>query len=211
MGEYAKHNGQEVKIGTCENMYYLRDDQRNEIDGYGFDEETLGVIRFRFPFPDEDENAPGDFDDYARGVRVPGYSLPAELSGDEHHQIQFTSTAGYNLCIPCPEQYGDGERPDGLKVHRNGFNGHPVVRQQAHRGGHLVTLLSCNACGALHRLDTAADAAPVAEAFLNEAERQDYSPHHDTPNNWGYANSEQQRRFLTLMARRIMGGYEVTA
>ena len=27
MGEYAKYAGERVKIGTCEDMYYLRDDQ----------------------------------------------------------------------------------------------------------------------------------------------------------------------------------------
>lgn len=29
MGEYATYKGQEIKIGTCEDCYYLRADQRH--------------------------------------------------------------------------------------------------------------------------------------------------------------------------------------
>lgn len=223
MGEYAKYNGQDVKIGTCENMYYLRAGQRHEIDGYGFDAETLGVIRFRFPFPDEDALEPGHFDDYSRGVRVPGYSLPAELSGDEHHSVQFTSSTGYVLSIPCPEQFGTpGLGPvdvGGIGVHRNGFNGYPVLVQQAFRGGRLVSLLHCGACGAVHRLDTLEDARPVIDAFREEAEREEWrrssSDWDEAAGRWGgscnYGNEpvhgETQRAFLRAVADRIEAGY----
>jgi len=225
MGEYATHKGEHVKIGTCENMYYLRAEQCAEIDGYEFDAETLGVLRFRFPFPDEDGTEPGHFDDYGRGVRVPGYSLPETLSGDEHHSVQFTSSAGYVLSIPCPEQYGQAglsvETPDGLRIGRNGFNGYPVVSQQAHRGGVLVTLLRCGACGGIHRLDTSEDAEPVIEAFRAEAEREEWrrlsSDWDEEAGGWGgscnYGNEpahgEQYRAFLHAMADRIAAGYAV--
>jgi hypothetical protein len=49
VGEYATFRGSSIKIGTCESMYYLRADQRHEVDGY-------------------------------------------------------TATAGYNLCVPCPDE-----------------------------------------------------------------------------------------------------------
>jgi hypothetical protein len=55
MGEYATYNGENIKLGTCESMYYLRADQRHLISGYRFD----GGDRFRFPFPDEDDIEPG--------------------------------------------------------------------------------------------------------------------------------------------------------
>lgn len=219
MGEYATYRGESIKIGTCENMYYLRADQRHLISGYRFE---LDVERFRFPFPDEDHIEPGGaFEDHSRGVRVPGYSLPAELSGDEHGSVQFTSSAGYVLSIPCPEQYGqpglrvdlgllvppggcEGVETAELHVGRNGFRGHPVVRQQAFRGGHLVTLLSCNACGALHRLDTLEDAAPVIQAFRAEAERQEYRRDLAVA---AYANSDRERANLNAIADRIEAGY----
>lgn len=206
MGEHATYAGQSVKIGTCEDMYYLRADQRDEIEGYDFSQPVLDVIRFRFPFPDEDGTEPGRYDDYSRGVRIPGWSLPAELSGDEHHSIQFKNDAGYLLSIPCPEQYGQPgmkvELPNGLTVHRNGWNGGPVVRQQAFRGGHLVTIVSCGACGALHRLDTLEDARPVIDAFYAEAERQEW-----TRNGYVPAHSLQSRLNLQTIAERIEAGY----
>lgn len=226
MGEYARYRGEDVKIGTCENMYYLRADQRHLIEDYEF---ALDVERFRFPFPDEDEIEPGAFEDHGRGVRIPGWSMPETLSGDEHGSVQFTSSAGYVLSIPCPEQFGEGGLsmtfPEGLslgglRVGRNGFRGYPVVRQQAFRGGVLVTLVSCGACGCLHRLDTLEDAEPVIEAFRAEAAREewrrlmnDYDVENDqwsdSPANYGLepVNSEPHRRFLREMAARIEAGY----
>lgn len=210
MGEYAKYNGESIKVGTCEDFYYLRDDQRDLVTGYTFDRALLDVARFRFPFPREDGVEPGQFENHMHGVRVPGYSLPAELSGSEHGSVQFTSTAGYVLSIPCPEQFDTpGLGPvdvNGVPVHRNGFNGHPVVRQQAHRGGHLVTILSCNACGAPHRLDTKADAAEVAEAFIEEADRTEYRD--GTARAVEYAHSNDTRREYALIAARILRGYD---
>jgi hypothetical protein len=205
MGEYAQYNGSDIKLGTCENMYYLRADQRHLIDGYKF---ALDIERFRFPFPDEDDVEAGAFKDHSRGVRIPGWSLPATLSGDEHGSVQFTSSAGYVLSIPCPEQFGTpGIGPvdvEGVNVHRNGFNGYPVVRQQALRGGVWVTLVSCGACGCLHRLDTLEDAEPVIEAFRNEAAREQYRA-----GTIELANSETHRAFLLEMASRIEAGYFV--
>lgn len=210
MGEHATYKGSRIKIGTCENMYYLRADQRDEIEGYGFDASTLDVVRFRFPFPDEDGTEPGAFEDYGRGVHIPGWSLPATLSGDEHGSIQFTSDAGYVLSGHGPEQYGQPglslTTPEGLTIHRNGFRGHPVVRQQAFRGGCLVTLVSCGACGALHRLDTLEDARPVIDAFRAEAERQE--PQRGGA--WNYANSLRERLNLEQIADRIEAGYTTT-
>lgn len=211
MGEFAELDGRRIKIGTCENLSYLRADDRHAVSGYDFGEDVLAVVRFRFPFPDEDGLAPGAYDDYYRGVRVPGCSLPETLSGDEHHSVQFTSSAGYVLSIPCPEQYGTpGLGPvdvDGLAVHRNGFNGHPVVRQQAFRGGQLVTLLSCGACGALHRLDTLDDAQPVIDAFRAEADRQEWF---GQPQQLRPAHSDTDRERLRAIADRIEVGYTVT-
>jgi len=211
MGEHARYQGQTIKIGTCENMYYLRAEQRAEVEDYDFPPDVLGVIRFRFPFPDEDEIEPGHFEDYGRGVSIPGWSLPETLSGDEHGSVQFTSSAGYVLSIPCPEgRRAEGDvmstEVDGLTVHRNGFRGGPVVRQQAFRGGSLVTLVSCGACGALHRLDTIEDARPVIEAFRSEADRNEYRAGEYEP-----ANSERQQTFLRMIAERIEAGYAVTA
>ena len=60
MGEYAKHKGEEIKIGTCENMYYLRFDQRHKVKALPGNVDPNGAdayaLRFRFPWPNEDKN-----------------------------------------------------------------------------------------------------------------------------------------------------------
>lgn len=226
MGEYATYRGESIKIGTCEDMYYLRADQCDQISGYNF---ALDVDRFRFPFPDEDAIEPGQFADHARGWKVPGYVLPDELSGDEHGNIYFRNELGYTLAIPCPEQFerdASGmwtEIPIGegtLRVGRNGFSGGGAnVAQQAFRGGHLVTLLHCGSCGAVHRLDTIEDAGLVIDAFREEADRTEWrrmdwdternawsdSPAYD----WEPVHTGESREHLLTIAERIEAGYSV--
>jgi len=217
MGEHVEYKGETIKIGTCENMYYLRADQVHLIEGYEFE---FNVDRFRFPFPDEDDIEPGQFEgpEHRRGWKIPGYRLPAELSGDEHGNVQFTSTAGYVLSIPCPEQFGqpgltvhvpltdEPEQTVLLRVGRNGFNGQPVVSQQAWRNGLLVTMLRCGACRAIHRLDTLEDAAPVAQAFRDEAMREEWSGLNQMVQ---LANSSSSIKAMLDMADRIEAGYAI--
>jgi hypothetical protein len=221
MGEYAKYKGESIKIGTCENMYYLRADQRAKITGYDF-ASCLGEIRFRFPFPDEDNIEPGAFEDYDRGFRIPGgWTIPADF--DHDGTVQFTSPIGYVLSIRCPESV-DGPRGlgaidvDGVNVHRNGFRGGYVVRQQKYVDGEWWTVVACKSCGCAWRLPRET-AATVAEAFLDESERQEWrrspSDWDEAAGRWGgscnygneYAHDEQGRNEFRTMAARILAGY----
>lgn len=212
MGEYANVNGDRVKLGTCEDLYYMRADQMDRVSGGDWPalRSALGVIRFRFPFPDEDGIEPGSFDPYDRGFKLRGYTLPAKLSGDEHGSIQFQHRAGYLVSIPCPEQFGQPgmsvNLPNGLHVARNGFNGEPRIVQQAFRGGVLVTLLRCGACGAIHRLDTLEDARPVLEALRAEALETEWSPV-ECRRVDRYPVGSDYRRQLETIAARIEAGY----
>lgn len=214
MGEYANFGGRSVKIGTCEDMYYLRADQMDKVSGgdWPANRRALDVIRFRFPFPDEDGIEPGSFEDYGRGFKIPGYTLPRDLSGDTHHAVQFTNPKGYNLCVPCPESFGveDGpvDLPNGIRVHRNGWDGGPRITQQAFRGGVLVTLLSCGACGAHHRLDTIEDARPVIDALRAEAVRTEWNPR-ECKQQDRYPVGSDYRAMLDKIAQRIEDGYAV--
>lgn len=203
MGEYAKFNGGEIKVGTCENMYYIRADQRHLVE-YDFD----AGDRFRFPFPDEDAIEPGQFGDHDRGVEIPGYTIS---EGHDHGTVQFVASVGYVVSLPCPEQYGQPgftiEMPDGLRVGRNGFHGYPVVKQQKVVDGALWTVIACGACGYKWRLPKD-QAAEVAERFLDEAEREEYR--HDL-GGFGPAHTDDSKRFYLEMAKRIMAGYEAVA
>lgn len=77
MGEYAirKSDGQNIKIGTCESMYYIRfedrDKVRSEPNSISLSNPAhVDGLRFRLPFPDEDNLEPGQYDDYNRGIRL---------------------------------------------------------------------------------------------------------------------------------------------
>lgn len=123
MGEYAKWNGQEIKIGTCENMYYLRADQAHRVqrlEGNVDPVRDAAALRFRFPWPDEDGKDPGDDHGkgYERAVTLRGLSVP---DGVEHSIVQFVASAGYNVCLPCPESgaaggYVGSERDQQLAI-----------------------------------------------------------------------------------------------
>ncbi len=170
MGEYAilEETGVDVKIGTCEDMLYLRYDQRHQVRQQRgslnpADRETQKQIRFRFPWPDEDNIGPGEFSDPFRRLAV---DVPAPTDF-EHGIVQFVaSKEGYNVCLPCPE---GPEADHGLTVHRNGFPGSAFLVQQAVRDGRLVAVMEC-VCGRRYRLPTIEDAEPVCEALLLKAE-----------------------------------------
>lgn len=168
MGEYALHEGREIKIGTCEDMYYLRADQRHQVQRLpgNVNPATETGIRFRFPWPDEDGKKPGSFEPPDRGI-CPGYDLkpPAEV---EHCPIQFKADAGYLVSLPCPEAPHIRDLPN-LRIHRNGFQGAVLITQQRPWEGHLVLVCMCGGCGTKYRLPTLEDAKPVIDACRKRA------------------------------------------
>ena len=174
MGEYAirKSDGAEVKIGTCEDMYYLRADQADQVTHKSGNVdprnlEHLKSLRFRFPWPDEDMTAPGSFDRYDRTVAV---RVEGDLPPFEHFTVQFSAQAGYLLSIPCPE----GPPADhGLTVHRNGFSGRVLLDQQAYRGGLLVGIFRCGGCGAKFNVPTWEMVEPFVVAIRAEGDRRE--------------------------------------
>lgn len=70
MGEYGYYHNNLVKLGTCENMYYLRYEDRDKIEpeNNSLDPAYTTNLRFRLPFPDEDHIQPGQYHNYDRGM-----------------------------------------------------------------------------------------------------------------------------------------------
>lgn len=168
MGEYATFRGERIKIGTCEDLYYLRADQVGRLShsdiGNHWD-----AVRFRFPFPDEDSTEPGDFRDSGRSVPVSGLKPPAEL---DHHTIQFKANypdRGVLVMLPCPFS-ADGQA-GAVRYQFNGFAGAVRIVQQRIWDGLLVLVAECGACGARYRYPTIEDAEPVLVALRSQADR----------------------------------------
>ena len=180
MGEYARFRGEEVKIGTCEDMYYLRADQRFSVAYVpgNVQPSTVG-LRYRFPWPDEDMIQPGSdrFHDngYHRSIFVPGYAAPANV---EHSNVQFVAQAGYLISLPCPEGLPDSTPGltatrdyKGHTIHRNGFSGAVhLVSQKLMEDGRLVPVLRCGGCGAMWRVEIAGDIEALAVALRSEGD-----------------------------------------
>lgn len=164
MGEYATFNRQRIKIGTCETMYYLRADQRHLIHAEAGNvdptaEDDLKYIRFRFPFPDEDDHHPGDFENYNRSHPIRDVPLP---EGVEHYNVQFSAPPGYLISLPCPE---GTPSPKGVTIHRNGMVGPLAVSGQALRGEVWAVICTCRGCGALFNMPTLDEAQPIIDSL----------------------------------------------
>lgn len=199
MGEYANYNGNRIKIGTCESMYYLRFDQRHMVTASEtplFDPEVLAQIRFRFPFPAEDAIEPGDFEYTDRGVTLHGFEQPKEV---EHGSVQFKADNGYLVSLPCPE--GPDADP---RVGKNGYGGPCDLVEQGLRDGQLVGIVRCKGCRTLYRLcDGYEEAAAVAiramadrQARTNDAAYGGAARLHETADRLlaGYAPKAQEVR-----------------
>lgn len=196
MGEYAKYNGKEVKIGTCEQMYYLRADQVSLIQPLNGSvnprsKAQAEQIRFRFPFPQEDGTEPGAFEDFDYSLGLYGIEPPEDI---EHHFLQFVRnyphSGGLLLSIACPRSK-EG-KASSIKVCYNGYSGPIGINSQRLVDGKLVLICACGDCGALYRVPTLEDAKPildVLEQYAKDRERD------------GNGN------FYREIARRITAGY----
>lgn len=215
MGEYAYVGGNKsrhVKIGTCEEMYYLRYDQRFLVKGdenslNPSDRDILPQLRFRFPFPDEDSVAPGEFAGFERGLRIYGYQMPAEV---EHYTIQMRHDKGYLMSIPCPESLPEDvaltwnghagsseDRQYWTKIFRNGFSGGPALTQQKYVPGvGLVPIMKCLSCGAKWRLQERHDIEALVVAIRADADK------------YCRPGDESHNKFLHTVADRVLAGLE---
>jgi hypothetical protein len=200
MGEYAMFGKEEIKIGTCESMYYLRADQAHKVRPLSGNVDPIRNrldIRFRFPFPDEDRNAPGHFDPYMRGIF---FHVPVP-EGVEHGNKQFQGEGGYLVSLPCPESKAceDFSKREGLRFFRNGHQGPcSLVQQKWVKQGNrefLVPVFRCTGCDSLWRIETIEECAPYIASLRTQANER------KTEGNLSAAN------FFDSIADRIEAGF----
>lgn len=205
MGEYAMSAAGRVKIGTCEDMLYLRWDQVTSVRAERGSVDPIAQhveLRFRFPWPDEDTVAVGEFADPFRRLAL--RDAPAPIAPADHHAIQFIARpAGYVVSLPCPES-GAADAPP-YTIHRNGFTGATFLVQQRWYEGRLVAVCEC-VCGARWRLPTLADAEPMLVALRAEADRFEQAARcrctdHDA------SAEDAHALFLRTVADRAEAGY----
>ena len=169
MGEYAKYGGKEVKIGTCESMYYLRFEDRGKVQAIPHSLNPAGTenLFWRLPFPDEDHIGPGGYQDYNRGLRLyrtvkDPYGRPQFDRGEDFEDqetvndpgiIQLSHRdAGLLINVPC---YHGLKLPDVVKPMQAFWNGKghsfELAHVKNHKGRGLMPLVRCRHCGQMWR------------------------------------------------------------
>lgn len=159
MGEYARRkiDGQEVKIGTCNRMYYCRYDQKNEID-YPYNSDNL---IWRIPNPDEDGTLPGDYNySLLRDDVIVPWKLKLDSSKLKREDVAILKETGtIQLSDKRMGLLVNIRCPHGLPLKQEtntqcslGYNGH---QNTLHLCGlkntqrELTVVFSCASCGSI--------------------------------------------------------------
>lgn len=163
MGEYVTYRADLWKLGTCEDLYYIRYTDLLAIiaDGASTAPGNLtpieylgGAFRFRFPFPDEDALGPGRHaaPNYERGLLVPWPEGVAE--GADHERVWVTvgipgEPNGYDTGarLPCPQDLTAEPYPYDRRQPRR----LQIVQQRPFEGA-LWTIVQCPYCRQRWRL-----------------------------------------------------------
>lgn len=172
MGEYAKFRGQDVKMGTCNAMYYITYDSYKKYTKSGelvpeSNHDYSTNCLFRFPFPDEENDGVVAHNDFNRGVTF----MVSKSTGIEMgHSTMFFRTdwnnnrksdapaIGFSTpCIQTPEF--SLEKHDFNKTNDNLI--FEVVLQRF-IDGELQTVVRCPYCGEMCRLSK-----EEAKAFIS--------------------------------------------
>lgn len=163
MGEYAEFSGERIKIGTCESMYYLRWDDRyrvSPLSGNVNPAMDTGLF-FRLPFPDEDEQLPGEYQEFNRGYRLGSKSAigwtdwtPEGLDDCGPGHIQLSHTSGLLLSVPCHHGVKLPEVGPGTRAHWNGKS-HAIELcfVKSMPGGSLRPVYRCRFCESMWSCD----------------------------------------------------------
>lgn len=153
MGEYTASG---LKMGTCEELMYLRASQRfgirpapGSVDPSSAAGERTSL--FRFPWPDEDGTSVGAFDPPDRTLPVLGYAMPAE--GIEHGHVTLNGK-GLSLTMPCPLGGAGHAIVQGLSAlrFRRTVGAEVELQYQRVMDGALWSVCQCIGCGRAFRL-----------------------------------------------------------
>ena len=157
MGEYAnrKKDGKRIKIGTCEALYYLRYEQRNEVDYNFHDDEWF----WRIPTPEEDHVKPGEFDfsPLIEGKYVPYSLMLKTYTMPDRYKEAYAADAGVMQLkddrsgllanVPCHHGLALPAGTDTIKFGWNGKSDCLYLAYLKNTPKELRVVTKCKVCG----------------------------------------------------------------
>lgn len=167
MSENALYNGQQVKIGTCECMYYLRWEDRGRVDPLpsNLNPAATPGLFFRLPFPDEDGIGPGSYPKHNRGYRLGRHEgegvyrhwvdwYPDDADEMEPGTLQLRHPSGLLVNVPCHHGVKLPETAPGTSAHWNGKSHSLELCFVKHVGGGVLRpTYHCRHCGDMWSTD----------------------------------------------------------
>jgi len=164
MGEYAKRktDQEEIKIGTCDCMYYLRYEDRHTVEALPGHVDTVNTLNlfWRLPLPSEDEILPGCYKSHQCVIRL--YYVPEkrtyscqyavdfrdETMAENPGTMQLHHESGLLLNVPC---YHGLRLPDVQPPMQAFWNGKTHSIELAHirniGQNDIVPIIRCRHCG----------------------------------------------------------------
>ena len=164
MGEYAirKQDGERIKIGTCESMYYLRYEDRERVAKLSgnVDPANETGLFWRLPFPDEDNVQAGNYNPFDRGLRLyrtvksefpnrqdtcEGFSDPSTI--EDPGTMQFHNDSGILLNVKCFHGEKLPEAGPDIECHWNGRSWfYELAFIKNHEEGKVYPVVRCRHC-----------------------------------------------------------------
>ena len=151
MGEYALYNTKEIKIGTCETMYYLRYEDRHKVKALSgnVDPSQPEGLRFRCPIYSEDGIEPGHYQSHTNeGVWLYNKDDCFDLSAcDPGHIALRDDASGLQVSVPCFHGLKTQEQDcGGIRLGFNGYTQPPYLKYLKVHGGLVVPVIACKHC-----------------------------------------------------------------
>jgi hypothetical protein len=155
MGEYAIYNGEEIKIGTCGTMYYLRYEDRKRVQPLpnSLNPATTKNLFWRIPLIEEDGIDPGYYEGCSQGY--PLVDFKCEDLGHDYKTIQLHHECGMLINVPCyhGEKLPEVDKP--LKAFWNGKAGYfYTLKYVKNLDNNIIKpIVGCRYCSSMWRFD----------------------------------------------------------
>lgn len=163
MVEYAKRisDGVEVKIGTCETMYYLRYEDRRKVLKVpnSLDPRTEKDLFWRLPFPDEDKILIGQYQPFERGERLwktsgewtEDFSFSDVENVDAGQFQMYHKESGLIFSVPCHHGMKLPDMGPNIKPGWNGKSWALELVYLKNTAEAVWPVVRCRFCGSMWR------------------------------------------------------------